>query len=93
MSTEKDIAYVASLSKLRLTSDAAKTYVPDMTRILDYVAALNEVPTDTCDPTAYVLTSSTSTRPDQPAPSLTNDEALAAAPESHDGCFCVPRVI
>ena len=52
----------------------------------------SEVDTSHVPPTPYVLPLTNVMRDDEPAPSLTNDQALANAPDRDDGFFRVRAV-
>jgi aspartyl-tRNA(Asn)/glutamyl-tRNA(Gln) amidotransferase subunit C len=61
-----------------------------MNRILDFFERLSEVGTDDVEPAFSLLAGRDVFRPDEPAPMLTNAEALANAPDHREGCFAVP---
>src|ERR1700742_1341934 len=52
--TEKDVAYVADLANLELTSDERDRMLHDLNSILDYIDRLNELNTDKVPPMAQV---------------------------------------
>lgn len=94
--TEKDVRYVAELAHLELTDDEVKSLQPQLSSILDYMQKLNQLDTSGVEPMAQVLAPTAAEgpmRPDQTAPSLPQDAALASAPEAGGGCFKVPSVI
>ncbi len=107
--TEKDVAYVADLANLELTSEERTRMVRDLNSILDHVEMLNKLDTSNVAPMAqvsdrYGLDSSKqgserfayASRPDVTEglrKSLEHDVALANAPESDGTFFEVPKVI
>ncbi len=93
MITSKDIDYIARLSRITLTDEETAALVPDVQRIVAYMDTLNRVSTEKCEPTAHVLDLHNVTRPDTPVASLSNEDALASAPDTSDGCFRVPRIL
>lgn len=94
--TEEDVKYVAELAHLDLTDDELRSLQPQLSSILDYMQKLNQLDTSGVEPMAQVLAPTTpegQMRPDQTAPSLPQEAALASAPEAGGNCFKVPNVI
>jgi len=106
--TEKDVAYVADLANLELTSEERAGMVRDLNSILDYVDRLNELDTSNVAPMAqvsdrYLIDAGQgtdrfayATREDNPEglrKSLPQDVALKNAPDSDGTFFLVPKVI
>ncbi|MGB9073092.1 MAG: Asp-tRNA(Asn)/Glu-tRNA(Gln) amidotransferase subunit GatC [Terriglobales bacterium] len=52
--TEKDVAYVADLANLELTEDERARMLRDLNSILEYIARLSELNTDSVAPMAQV---------------------------------------
>jgi aspartyl-tRNA(Asn)/glutamyl-tRNA(Gln) amidotransferase subunit C len=63
-----------------------------LSAILDYVAQLRQLDTAGVEPLAHPLPVQNVFRPDDPAPSLPADEALANAPRRLGDYFGVPAV-
>jgi aspartyl-tRNA(Asn)/glutamyl-tRNA(Gln) amidotransferase subunit C len=94
--TAEDVRYVADLAHLRLSEPEVQKMVREMDAILTHMEKLNELDTRDVPPMAQVLFDAEETatlRADLERPSLTNQEALASAPNSGAGFFKVPRVI
>ena len=107
--TEKDVAHVADLANLELTSDERVAMLRDLNSILDYIDRLNELETSNVAPMAQVsdqhgVDESTqgsarfayASRKDVVEglrKSLHHNEALANAPDADDDFFRVPKVI
>ena len=103
--TEKDVAYVADLANLELTSQERQRMLKDLNSILDYIDRLNELDTTDVPPMAHIADKFGSAgatpgdnvtqawRDDTPRPSLPHVEALKNAPETDGKFFKVPRVI
>jgi aspartyl-tRNA(Asn)/glutamyl-tRNA(Gln) amidotransferase subunit C len=94
--SEKDVRYVADLAHLELTEDEVKKFLPQLDSILQYVQKLNELDTTAIEPMAQVTypgSENAAFRADEPRRTLTQEEALANAPEAGAGSFKVPRVI
>lgn len=89
-----DVAHVAKLARLALTDGETARLADELSRILAYIEKLNEVNTDDVPPTSHALPGQCAPlRDDVPRPGLTQEQALANAPERADGSFRVPRVI
>ena len=87
-----DVAHVAKLARLSLDDSELDTFTAQLAAILDHaedVAALDladVAPTSHPYPLVNVL------RADQVGPTLSNDDALAAAPQAESGRFRVPTI-
>ena len=90
--THDEVRHVAELAKLRLTDDEVVEFAGQLSDILDYAERLQEVDTSHVPPTPYPLPLTNVLREDKATDCLTNDEALANAPESADGFFKVRAV-
>lgn len=91
--TPEDIEKVALLSRLAFTPEEAAAYAEQLTKILDYADKINELDTKDVEPTSHSLAMVNVFRTDERHQCLTNEQALANAPESEDGCFKVPPII
>ena len=91
--SRQDVAKVASLARLALSTDELDRMTGELQKIVGLVSQLSEVDTATVAPLAHPLDSENVFRADEPRPSLTTAEALQSAPR-HDGeCFLVPAVL
>ena len=61
--------------------------------ILEYMQQLNEIDTTGVELTTHVLPINNVFREDVPGVQLSNDQALANAPEREDNFFRVPRIL
>jgi aspartyl-tRNA(Asn)/glutamyl-tRNA(Gln) amidotransferase subunit C len=86
---------VAALANLDLDESEIETFGRQLSDILDYAAELQRIDTTGVPPTASVSARHSADRPDEVAPSLSREDALANAPEGNPeiGLFKVPRVI
>ncbi len=95
--TEADIAKVAQLAHLELGEEELKTFVLQITEIVNYVEQLNELDTKNVEPAIGGLTPegerTDSSRPDEIEGSLGQKLALAEAPDPACGHFRVPKVL
>lgn len=90
-----DIAHLATLAALELDDDERRSLAADLEAIVGYVELLQAVPTDDVPAMTTVVSPAPRIplREDAAAPSLTNDEALANAPEAEGGGFVVPTFV
>lgn len=107
--TEKDVTYVADLANLELSRDERVAMVRDLNSILDHIDRLNELDTSNVEPMAQVSDRydvdeskhgserfAYASREDVPEglrKSLTQESALANAPDADGTFFRVPKVI
>jgi len=91
--TPKEVEHVAKLARLEL-SDQEKTKLTDqLSGILTYVEKLNELDTKGVEPTSHVLDINNVMRDDVADVSLSQERALANAPEKAAGHYKVPKII
>ena len=99
--SEKDVAHVADLANLDLTSEERARMLRDLNSILDYVDRLSELDTSNVAPMSQVALRSGQTEIDATREdvveglrkSLPHDVALKHAPGSDGTFFKVPKVI
>lgn len=88
-----DVAHLARLARLELTDDELAHYAEQLDVILSAVQRVGEVAADDVVPMSHPIPITNVFRPDQRKPSLTPEEALAAAPAVEDERFRVPRIL
>jgi aspartyl-tRNA(Asn)/glutamyl-tRNA(Gln) amidotransferase subunit C len=92
--TDQDVAYVADLANLELTSAERERMVRDLNSILGFIDRLNELDTTDVPPMAQTLMPPSEViREDAPKPSLAHESALKNAPDADEDFFKVPKVI
>ena len=91
--TEKDVKYIAQLSRLVVADSEMQKFTEQFNQILNYADILQKLDTEGIEPTPYVLPISNAFREDVALPGVTQEEALKNAPAVHNGGFKVPRVI
>lgn len=107
--TEKDVTYVADLANLELSADERAGMVRDLNSILDYIDRLNELDTSNVEPMAQVSDRYGVDKSKQGSErfayanredvveglrkSLSQEAALANAPDTDGTFFRVPKVI
>jgi aspartyl-tRNA(Asn)/glutamyl-tRNA(Gln) amidotransferase subunit C len=91
--TIKDVEYVAGLAKLEFSEAEKRKFAKELDKIIKYIDQLKEVDTENIPPTSHIIPMENVLREDKVEPSLSQDEALANAPDKKDGYFKVPKVI
>ena len=89
----KDVEYLASLARMELSADEKTRFAGQLEQILHHVEKLKSAKTEGVEPTSHVLPLSNVYREDQCKPSLSNEQALANAPDKEGPYFKVPRII
>ncbi|MGI8707727.1 MAG: Asp-tRNA(Asn)/Glu-tRNA(Gln) amidotransferase subunit GatC [Actinomycetota bacterium] len=89
----KAVDHVARLARLDLTEDERERMSVELAQILGHAEAIQELELDDIEPTSHALPLRNVMRADVVRPSLTQDEALANAPQAEGGRFRVPRII
>jgi len=89
----EEVRYIAKLARLRFSENEEEVLSKDMSRILDYVATLNQVDTSHVEPMTHVHDQFNTLRKDSVDERITHEDALKNAPESDDQHFIVPKVI
>ena len=87
------IDHVARLARLELTEDEKAKMRRELSQILDHFADLSQLDTDQIPPTAMVVSTELPLREDDVGESLSQQQALANAPEPNAGFFAVPPVL
>jgi aspartyl-tRNA(Asn)/glutamyl-tRNA(Gln) amidotransferase subunit C len=90
-----EVRRIAALARLRLSAEEERTFAVQLSAILDHVRQLEELDVSGVEPMTHALAAgdAPAPRPDETQPSLSPDEALAAAPAREGTCFKVPRII
>lgn len=88
-----DVHKIATLARLTLTPEEAERFRPQLARILEYVAQIDELDTTGVEPTSHVVPLSAPLRPDEVHPGLPRDEALSQGPRVAEGAFVVPKFV
>jgi len=93
MISRQDVQHVARLARLHLTDDELDRMREQLDAILAYVDKLRQLDVEGVEPTSHAVPLVDVMRDDALAPCLTQDEALANAPDRVDAFFRVPRII
>lgn len=88
-----EVAHLARLARLALTDSELDSFAGQLDAILGHVSQIQAVDVTGVDATDNPLTSVNVFRTDDPQPSLSQDDAVAQAPNAVDGRFAVPRIL
>ncbi len=91
--TLSEVDHIAELARLSLTDAEKALYREQLSAILDYAAAIQQVDTSAIPPTATVLPLRNVMRDDIAATSLPTEDVLANAPDAAEGCFRVKAIL
>ena len=94
MTIDKEtVEKVAHLARLELSAGETDEMIKDMSKILDFMAKLNEVDTSGVEPLVYMTDEVNVLRDDAVKQEVTHAEALQNAPKHDDDYFLVAKVI
>jgi aspartyl-tRNA(Asn)/glutamyl-tRNA(Gln) amidotransferase subunit C len=93
MLSEDDIHKVAELARLNLSEEEVAELRPQLSKLIDYVAVLEEADTEEVEPMVHAIEQTNVFRDDVPTDPLPRDVALANAPKTDGKYFLVPPII
>ena len=83
--------HVARLARLELTEPEIERFGTELSKVLDHIETIGELgDMEDVEPTSHVVAVENALRADEPQPSLSQEDALAAAPDVAQGGFRVP---
>ena len=88
--TREQVLHVARLARLDLDDGEVERLTGELGAILDAVSKVAELDLENVPPTSHPLDLVNVWAEDEPRDSLSNDEALANAPDREAGFFRVP---
>ena len=87
-----DVRHVAMLARLGLEPGEEDYYVEQLGAILGHIDRLRRLDTEAIAPTAQAVPMENRMREDRVEPGLSQQQALANAPEARDGYFVVKAI-
>ena len=93
MLSEDDIRKVAELARLNLSEQEVAELRPQLSKLIDYVAVLEEADTDDVEPMVHAIEQTNVFREDVRSAPLPREDALANAPKTDGKYFLVPQII
>ncbi len=91
--TLEQVKQIAYLARIGIDDEDADRYTHDLSSILDFVAQMNAVDTETIEPMAHPLDLPQRLRPDEVTEENQREKFLAIAPAVENGLYLVPKVI
>jgi aspartyl-tRNA(Asn)/glutamyl-tRNA(Gln) amidotransferase subunit C len=85
-----EVLHVAKLARLELTEDELERLTGELSAILEAVSKVSELDLADVPPTSHPLALVNAWAEDEPAPSLSLEEAFANVPARQDDLFKVP---
>jgi len=81
------------LARIKVSQDEIAQYQQQLSRILEYMAKLNELDTKDVPPFTHPLELTNVFREDRAGQSLKTDQALENAPRTNGPYFSVPKAV
>lgn len=91
--TEAEVTKIARLSKLKLHDKDIDKYADDLSAILDFVAQINTVDTDTIEPMTHPHSAKQRLREDEVTEDDQRELLQQGAPKTEAGLYLVPKVL
>ena len=88
-----DVKKIAHLARLGIEEKDISHYAQDLSGMLDLVAQMNALDTDTVEPLAHPLAQNQRLRPDVVTETNQREHFQAIAPQTEAGLYLVPKVI
>lgn len=90
--TKSEVEHIGKLANLDLTESELEKFGGDLSKILDFVGNLSSVDTEQISPLSNVTGKKNVFREDKVGASLSQKEALANAPVTHNGFFKIKAI-
>jgi len=91
--SDKDVKYIANLSRIHLDKDEISPLTKSLEDILHYIEKLEKIDTTNIKPTSHVFPLENVFRKDEIVKSFNQDDALKFSIENTNGSFKVPLII
>lgn len=91
--SRQQVAHLATLAHLDLTEAELDALTADLGQIVDLVGSISEVAGDDVEATSHPLPLTNVFREDELTHVLSNEQAMASAPDTEDGQFKVPAIL
>lgn len=91
--TPELVTHLASLSRIDLSPDEIASLTTELGQIVESIAKVSEVATADVPATSHPIPLSAPLRPDVVGQTLTQEQALANAPEQAEGRFVVTAIL
>lgn len=93
--SENDVIHVATLAKLELTPEEIKKFQKQLSKVVDYIAELQEVDIEKVEPTSQTTGLSGVYRTDEINPQylLSQEDAISGKDDTVNGLFKVEAIL
>ncbi len=91
--TKQEVEHVARLARLEFPEQEKERLTDQLSKILTFMETLNGLDTSGVAPTSHVLDIRNVMRDDEPVACLSQEAALANAPDKAAGHYRVPKII
>lgn len=91
--TKEQVRHVATLARLEVTPDEEERFAGQLSSVLDYINQLNELDTDSVEPTSHAVDIRNVFREDAAVARFVEGAWEANAPSKDHGHFRVPKII
>ncbi|HLD01929.1 MAG TPA: Asp-tRNA(Asn)/Glu-tRNA(Gln) amidotransferase subunit GatC [Patescibacteria group bacterium] len=88
-----NVAHIAKLANLSVTSDEEKKFETQLSSVLDYIKRLEEVDVSGVEPTSQITGLENVFREDETAESLSQNEAISQTKVKHNGFIKVKGIL
>ncbi len=91
--SREDVEHVAALARLALTDEETDKLTVELGQILEHAGKISEIDTAGVEPSAHAIKVTNVLRADKVGDELSQEEALANAPDREDDAFGVPKIV
>lgn len=91
--SKEEVEQLAFLARLKLSDGEVEALSDHINKLLGTFEKLQELDTESVEPTSHVIPMQNVFRDDEVRPSWPREELLAGAQEATDCCFVVPRIV
>ena len=91
--SEKEVAHVAHLARLRLSDDELGIFTRQLGAVLEHAKDVEALQLDGVEPISHPFPLENVTREDEVGEMLDRDKVLDQAPAAEDGRFQVPQIL
>jgi aspartyl-tRNA(Asn)/glutamyl-tRNA(Gln) amidotransferase subunit C len=91
--SEETVDHIAHLARLEFKGEEKVAIQNDLTKIIDFMETLQEVPTDDVEPLIFMADEVNVLRDDVVEMAITQEEALKNAPKKDSDYFRIPKVL
>lgn len=91
--SEKEVAHVAHLARLRLTEEELGVFTRQLGAVLQHAQDVEDLQLDGIEPMSHPFPLENVTRKDEVGGMLDREKVLDQAPATEDGRFQVPQIL